>query len=214
MAFRIEAIFIAAALSLSAQTFQVTHQHLRHDGPGELKVTDDGISFTEAGKHHEHSRTWKYEQIQTLTLTATELRVLTYEDAKYTRQDREFIFNGELAKTVYPLWKDKLDQRFVAALPDAEVQTLVEFPAKLETKMFKGVEGTLRFGDDRIVFQSQHAGDSRTWRFTDIQNIASAGPFDFSVVTLERNNHEFRFQLQKPMEQARFNELWRKLFAK
>jgi hypothetical protein len=230
MAFRIKTrigLMLAMTLALAAgslygQTFAVRHQHLRHDGAGELKVTGEGISFAEAGKHREHSRVWKYEQIQQLELSDVGLRILTYEDSPWAGRDREYSFVGlpaGFAKTVYPQWRDKLDQRFIAALPDADVQPLIEFPAKLGGT-FKGVEGTLRFGEDRIVFRTARPGESRTWRFSDIENIARAGVFDFSVATLEHHGawnagtREFRFQLQKPMEEARFNELWRKLFAK
>ena len=223
MAFRIETA-IGAFLSLGliaaqAQT-RVRHEHLRHGGFGELQVTDEGLSFTEAGKHKEHSRVWKYEQIQQLELSDTSLRVLTYEDQTWVLgRDREYVFDElpkGFARSVYPQWREKLDQRFIAALADEEVATLAEFPAKLNG-LTKGVLGTLRFGEDRIVFRAAKAGESRTWRFGDIDNIASAGPFDFSVVTLEHHGtwntgtREFRFQLQSPMEEARFNELWRKV---
>jgi len=185
---------------------------------GEVEVTDQGISFTESGKHADHSRVWKYEQIQQLELTESTLRILTYEDQKWRLgSDREYVFDklpADFAKTTYPMWKDKLDQRFIARIADAEVTSLIEFPAKLQA-LTKGTEGTLVFAEDRIVFRALKGGASRTWRFTDIDNVASAGPFDFSVSTWEHHGswntetREFRFQLQRPMEEARFNELWR-----
>ncbi|HEY3841583.1 MAG TPA: hypothetical protein VGL72_33665 [Bryobacteraceae bacterium] len=219
MAFRIEAAIIA----LVAQTLlaaPVEHRHLHHGGAADLAVTDEGISFTEKGKHAAHSRTWKYDQIQQLELTSSTLRVLTYEDQSLQLgRDREYVFDQlpkDFAPTVYAKWKDKLDQRFIAALADPEVKTLAEFPAKL-TGLTKGTEGTLRFAEDRIVFQSPKPGASRTWRLTDIDNIATAGPFDFTVTTFEHQGtwntatREFHFQLQTPMEEARFNDLWRRL---
>jgi hypothetical protein len=219
MAFRTKAaVILIAAGTLTAAP--VVHQHLRHAGAGDLQVTAGGICFKETGKHAEHSRTWKYEQIQQLELSETSLRVLTYEDrGSQLGRDREFVFIDlpkDFAKSLYPMWKDKLDQRFIARLADDDVATLQEFPAKL-TGLTKGVEGTLLFGEDRIVFRTSKAGQSRTWRFTDIDNIASAGPFDVSVVTLEHHGRwnsgtrDFRFQLQRPMEEARFNDLWRRL---
>ncbi len=221
MAFRIETGIIASIFVIQTLTgAPAEHRHFRHSGHGELQVTGESISFTESGKHVEHSRVWKYDQIQQLELSDTSLRVLTYEDQNWPLgRDREYWFDHlpkGFAKSVYPMWKDKVDQRFIAALADPDVSTLVEFPAKL-MGLTKGVEGTLRFADDRIVFRTPKAGNSRTWRFSDIDNIASAGPFDFSVVTLEHHGawntgtREFRFQLQHPMEEARFNELWRKL---
>ena len=221
MAFRIKtAIILAAAVMQTAAGAQVEHRHPRHSGAGTLSITDDGLSFTETGKHPEHSRVWKYEQIQQLELSATRLRVLTYEDSRrQLGRDREYVFDNlpaDFLKSTYPMWKDKLDQRFIAALADPEITTLAEFPAKL-LGLTKGVEGTLLFAEDQIVFRTGKPGYSRTWRFTDIDNVASAGPFDFSVVTLEHHGawntgtRDFRFQLQRPMEEARFNELWRRM---
>jgi hypothetical protein len=217
MAFRIKtavAFFVTQTLVCSP----VAHRHLRHAGNGDLQVTDQGISFTETGKHADHSRTWKYDQIQQVELSADQLRILTYEDTKWEiGRDREYIFDHlspDFVKSVYPQWKDKLDQRFIAALADPEVKTLAEFPAKLSA-LTKGIEGTLLFAEDRVVFRTAKSGESRTWRITDIDNIARAGPFDFSLVALEHHGvwnsgtREFRFQLQRPMEEARFNELWR-----
>jgi len=202
-----------AAQALAGAT--VVHKHVRHGGTGTLEVSEDGIAFEERGAHAEHSRVWKYEEIQQLVLSQTTLRVLTYEDREKwgLGRDREFVFEAlpqDFATNVYAMWRDKLDQRFVAAMADPEVATLVEFPAKLRG-LTKGVQGVLLFGEDRIVFRAVKAGDSRTWRFGDLENIASAGPFDFSLVAFDRGSREFRFQLQRPMEEARFNELWRRV---
>ena len=220
MAFRIKTAIILVAAMQTAAGAQVEHRHPRHSGAGTLTITDDGLSFTETGKHPEHSRVWKYEQIQQIELSASRLRVLTYEDSRrQLGRDREYVFDNlpaDFAKSAYPMWKDKLDQRFIAALADPEITTLAEFPAKL-LGLTKGVEGTLLFAEDRIVFRTDKPGSSRTWRFIDIDNVASAGPFDFSVVTLEHHGawnsgaRDFRFHLQRPMEEARFNELWRRM---
>jgi hypothetical protein len=217
MAFRIKtavAFFVAQTLAGAP----VVHRHLRHGGAGDLSVTESGISFTETGKHADHSRTWKYDQIQQVELSSNQLRILTYEDSKWEiGRDREYIFDhlpADFVKSVYPRWKDKLDQRFIAEIADPDIKTFAEFPAKLGA-LTKGVEGTLLFAEDRVVFRTAKSGESRTWRITDIDNIASAGPFDFSLVALEHHGvwnagaREFRFQLQRPMEEARFNELWR-----
>jgi hypothetical protein len=206
-----------------AQTFNVTHRYWHHDGTGTFTVTSDSISFTETGKHAEHSRVWKYGQIQQLELTQDSLTILTYEDQKWQLgRDRSYSFvklPEGFAKSVYPMWRDTLDQRFIAALADNEITALAEFPAKL-TGFVKGVEGTLVFGEDRILFRARKPAESRTWRFSDIENIASAGPFDLSIVTLEHHGawnaggRDFRFQLQRPLEEARFNELWRKVVGR
>jgi hypothetical protein len=218
MAFRTEAA-VVVILAQSLFAAEVQHRHLHRGNPGILEVTGDGIEFTEIDKSAKHNRRWKYEQIQQLVLSDKSLTLLSYEDVKWTGRDREWVFDDlpkDFASNYYPVWRDKLDQRFVAAIPDPEVKTLVEFPAKL-TGLLKGTQGTLLFAEDRVVFRTAKPGESRTWRFSDIENVASAGPFDFSIVTLEHHGswnaggRDFRFQLQRPMEEARFNDLWRRL---
>ena len=208
------------AVGLHAQTVTVRHQHLRKGAEGELQVTSEGISFTETGKGKAHSRRWKYAELQQVELGAGVLRVLTYEDQKWQLgRDREFVFDhlpAGFSQGVYAQWRERLDGRFVADLPDAGVAALWERPAKL-LGTIRGSLGVVRVGADRIVYETGAAEQSRTWRFADIENVASAGPFDLSVVTREHHGvwnagtREFRFQLQQALTEAQFNELWRRL---
>jgi hypothetical protein len=225
MAFRIETrlgvIVVSAALVAGAQEVRVRHHHWHGGGIGDLRVGNDGISFAE-GQKKSHSRTWKYEEIQQVELSADTLRVLTYEDQKWKfGRDREYVFDQlpkGFAQTVYGQWRERLDQRFIAGLPDEDVAPVWEVPAKL-LGSFDGSEGMIRVGRDRIVYQTKEPEESRTWRFADIENIVSAGPFDFSVVTREHHGawnagwREFRFQLKRPLPEERYNELWRRLNA-
>jgi hypothetical protein len=226
MAFRIEAA-ISACLILGAGaavaqpfTYQVRHQHIRNGAMGTLRVTLDSISFDEPGKKHQHSREWKYDEIQQLSLSPTELRILTYEDRKWQLgRDRDYVFDhlpDELAKTLYPMFAAKLDQRFIAELSDPVIRPQWQMPVKLRHGL-SGSEGTLVVSDDHIAYSSDTAGESRVWRFTDIDSISMAGPFDFSITTLERAGWrhtaptEFRFELKEPLAENRYNDLWRKL---
>jgi len=187
---------------------------------GTLHITLDSISFDEPGKKQEHSREWRYTEIQQLSLSATTLRILTYEDQKWQfGRDRDYIFDHlpeDLPKTLYPMLAAKLDQRFIAALADAAIRPLWRMGTKLRHGL-DGSEGVLLVGDDRIVYQTEAPGESRTWRLVDIENISMSGPFDLSITTLERSEYrhasptEFRFQLKEPLAENRYNELWRKL---
>jgi hypothetical protein len=87
------------------------------------------------------------------------------------------------------------------------VEPLWEVPAKL-LRGFAGADGTLRAGPDRIVFDSAKASASRTWRYGDVSNISSAGPFEFTIVSLDGGA---RFQLKQILPEDRFNDLWRRI---
>jgi hypothetical protein len=202
MAFRSKAAALACLMAWPAlcAEYRVRHVHLRNGSYGSLSIGEDGIAFVEAGKHADHSRKWKFDDIRQLTLSRTVLRVQTYEG-----RNREFVFDGlpkELAATWYPVFSQRLDQRFVAALADEQVKPEWQVPVKLAKK----VQGELLVGSGRVVFQSDAPGESRTWRIADIDSVSSSGRFDLTVTTRER---EFRFELKQALAESRYQELWR-----
>jgi hypothetical protein len=207
----------AAAHDLS---FAVRHRHLRKGGPGELRFTESSVIFRESGKHQNHSREWKYQDIQQLWLAPADLRIRTYEDVGWKLgMDRSYEFDHlpkDVATRLYSLLRGRMDQRFVAALPDPNIQPLWQVPAKQLSRL-GGSEGVVLIGSNAIVYNSDETDASRTWRFQDIDNISSAGPFNLSVTTFELDNgshggrRTFRFQLKKPLPESQYNSLWQRL---
>jgi hypothetical protein len=229
MALRIEKrIGAIVALSVSVAvvmaqplTYQVRHQHLRGGATGTLRIGAESIVFTEQSKNGKHAREWAYSDIQQLSLSDAELRILTYEDQKWQLgRDRDFVFDHlpeGLVQQVYPLFTRNLDQRFIAELSEPVVHVLWQAGAKLRHGL-GGSQGDLLIGDDSIIYQAKAQGESRTWRFEDIDNIATAGPFDLAITTLERSDWrhagptEFRFELKQALSEDRYNELWRRIY--
>lgn len=218
MAFRSKAAvgLIAAAFVAAAQPaglrYLVRHEHLRKGASGTITFTNESVTFEESGKKGaKHSRTWKYADIQRLELAPDRLRIVGYEDNRWQLgRDREYVFDSlpqDMAAQLYPNLYARLDQRFIARVPDSFVEPVWQAPAKL-IRGLGGVSGTLRVGDDRIVFESPKPGDSRTWRYSDVQNIASAGPFDFTIASLDGDT---RFQLKQALPEEQFNRLWRRV---
>jgi hypothetical protein len=213
MAFRIEKAFgviLAAALApaLWGQSFdfQVRHDHWRKACTGTLHIDGDGVSFTGAGKH---SWEWAWQDIQRFSLSPSRVNLVTYQDNRWKLgADREYVFTvasgGDFGEA-YGFLKDRLDQRFVAELADQDVKPLWEIPAKRLGRLV-GSEGMLLVGEDRIVYRSGKPGASMTWRYTDIQNLSSSGPFQLTLTTLRRT---YDFQLKRPLEERRYNALWR-----
>jgi len=226
MAFRIEtrigALLMLAATAVLAQpySYQVRHQHLHGGAIGTLRIGADSITFTEQSNKGKHSREWAYMDIQQVSLSVRELRIITYEDQKWQLgRDRDFVFDRlpeGLEEQVYPLLAQTLDQRFIAELADPDVGALWQTGAKLRRGL-GGSQGYLLVGEDRIIYQSKAAEESRTWRLEDVDNIATAGPFDLAITTLERSNWrhagptEYRFELKQPLAEDRYNDLWRKI---
>jgi len=211
MAFRIEAqacaLLIAMAWGASATAYPVRHRHLRKGEPGTITVDEGGIEFAEARKHEGHSRAWKFEDIKRLTLGKRVLRILTYESVHF-RGDREFVFDElpeRMAAQLYPAFSRRLDSRFVAALADPPASPWLEIPARL-VQRGGNAQGEVLAGADRVVFRTDAPEQSRTWRIGDIESVSSAGPFDLTIVTGER---DFRLQLKREMTEAQYNRLWK-----
>ena len=205
MAFRkIASCLILAAAAHAAQFPAAYKKHA-----GVLTVDESGVSYAGAKAQR---WTWKYQDIQRLTLSPDRVAVLTYEDNRYLLgADRRYEFTGKIpALELYDLLKGRLDQRFVAALAENTFPARFSVPAK-HLLPITGSEGALLFGADAIAWSTATKDDSRTWRYQDVASIASSGPFDFSITTLEKT---FHFQLKQPLAEPRYNEIWMEIEKK
>jgi hypothetical protein len=202
-------------------TFEVRYRHWHGGTKGILHISPVLIVFEEKGKDAKtHSREWRYEEIQQLTLAKNELRILTYEDSNWKLgRDREYVFDRlpeGFGSQVYPLFSRNLDRRFIAALPNLSTSPEWKMGAKL-TDGAHGTRGTLVLARDRIVFDAGKRDTSRTWRISDIENVGSSGPFDLTLTTAEKSGffretmRQFHFQLQSKLTEEQFNELWRQV---
>jgi len=207
---RIGALLIGALDFAAAQGFLFNVRH------GTVRVTETTISFEDAKRTLE----WQFGDVQQLSLSQSQLRLLTYEDQRWKLgRDREFVFDRlppGIADQLYGFLRPKLDQRFIVELADGALQPLWQVEVKLQRGR-GGSRGTLLIGQDRIVYRSQAAGDSRTWRYEDIEIVSSPNPFELTFLTPERSgwDHgsptEFRFQLKTALPESRYNELWKRL---
>jgi hypothetical protein len=192
---------------------------------GKLTVSDSGIAFEETGKggkqpKHPQAWRWAYVDIQQLKISPKSLTVLTYKDNAWKfGADRQYDFDlvskGSFTDA-YELLKNRLDQRLVAEIPDKVSPPFWEIPVK-HLLRFGGDEGVLQVGSDAIVYKSQKEGESRTWRYEDIENISSSGPFQLTVTTFERAKTHygdlkgFNFELKQRRDDGRYNDLWLRL---
>jgi hypothetical protein len=241
MEFRIEkrtlALLSASMLcvpAIFAQTelrYDVWHGHARPPhikkagNPGALFITSSGILFEERypdGKRpkHLHQWFWGFRDIRQLKIEPRSLAILTYKNDKWKLgADRQYQFDLLSENTfqeAYPFLKQRLDQRFVAGMAERPADVLWEVPVK-HLLRFGGDEGVLRIGTDMLVYSSDKTGESRTWRYEDIENVSSSGPFQLTVTTFERAASHygdlkgFNFALKERLEEARYNDLWLRL---
>ncbi|MBI4442588.1 MAG: hypothetical protein HY649_04360 [Acidobacteria bacterium] len=215
---------VQAAYAQQEFHYEARHDHWLKACKGTLRIDEQGVSFLEVNKGKKekdlHRWQWSYQEIQQLELAPNRLRVLSYKDNIWKLgADREYEFevpSGALADEAYAFLRDRLDQRFVAVLADAEVVPLWQVPVKRLGRI-AGSEGILVVGENRIVFRSDEQEESRSWRYADIENVSTSGPYQLTITTFERNKFhynnlkQFNFALKQPLGEDRFNDLWRKL---
>ena len=204
--------------------YEARHEHWRRSGTGTLVIDSDSIRFEEASPKKKrkipHDYQWRFADIQQIVMEPHRLSVLTYDDVRWKLgADRQhtFLLSGDDSfANAYGSLKDRLDQRFVAAIPDESVAPLWQIAAKHELGR-KGSQGVLTVGTDRIVYKTDNERDSRTWRFSDIENISTEGLFQLTLTTFERSRTHYgnrkvsNFQLKEALPERRFNELWLRL---
>lgn len=197
-------ILIAAAWA-SAAEFPVRHTHLKGSCAGVLKVDAAGVSFAGEKKHVWH---WKLQDIRELKLAPDGVYVLSY----HGRYD----FRGKApVEQLYGMLKAIMDQRLVMeAVETVPAGSPLPSVWSVPVKHRGGADGSLVFGDDLVEYASPARDESRTWRYQDIDNISSSGPFQLTVTTFERalahynDRKEFNFELKEPITEAKYNQLW------
>jgi hypothetical protein len=212
--------------------FEVWHGHSRPPhvrktaNVGTLTIDATGVSFQETatakGKPPKRpvSWRWRFDDIEQLQLAPKSLKVLTYKDVWWKAgadQGYDFdLLSKNTFEDAYAFLKARLDQRFVAAVAAPPGNVLWEIPVKRLVR-FGGAQGVLRIGPADIVFESPTKDASRTWRYEDIDNVSTSGPFELTFVTYERSRldygsmKQFTFELKQRLDPARYDDLWLRL---
>jgi hypothetical protein len=196
------AAWMAAAGRASGAQFTVRHEHVRKGCDGVLTVDGNGVSF--AGPRG-HAWTWKLQDIQELQLSPRSIHILSYRDNKLKLgADEGYQFTAKIpAEELYAILRDRMDQRLVAEIGE-QPSDGYSLPVK-HLGRITGSSGTLTFAKGSVVYSTPTNCESRTWRYSDIENISTSSRFQLTITTLEKN---FNFQLQQPITEARYNELW------
>lgn len=203
-----------------AETLRVRHDHNPWGKcTGEVIITDDGIEYRTEKK--KHNRQWTWVDIQSFDRkAASAFSILSYEDQMLSfGADRSFNFTilpeaESMSERTYQfifqhLGKPGLDR--VSRKIEAEYQVPVKH---LHT--FGGCEGTLYFGRDWIVYETDHEEDARTWkRDREVQSVWSLNRYQLEIHVFEANKRafdktrRFRFQLKEPLNEDYYDQLRR-----
>jgi hypothetical protein len=211
-------LILPAAADVRAQTFQVAHDHLLRSCKGKLVFGDTTVEFISEKK--EHSRAWKYEDIQQLALDPGRITVLTYDSRKIELgADQAFNFkliSGTLSEEFRQEIEKKLTRPIVSSILPERI--IVQFSISARHRLFLGSsQGVLEFGDECVLYRSKKPNDSRIWRYVELLSIGSTGPFQLRIGALQKTGGEYGeeknyvFDLKRRMLPEEYDFIWEKI---
>ena len=197
--------------------FAVEHDHLIKSCKGELVINQKGVEYRTENK--EHQRQWTYTDIKLIKLASPkEIKVYTYEsNLMNVGRDETFEFRV-LQDQVTIALSDFLLARITRPLATTFVATeekgRYEIPVRHNHRI-SSCQGTLKIYADKVIYQSSKQENSRYWRWTDIQSISRAGPYEFSITTYEPKlggPKVYNFDLKEQMDEAVYEYLWARVY--
>lgn len=213
-------VLIALPNIASAQefTYHVEHDHAIGSCGGELVINQKGIEYRTGNK--EHARRWTYADIEMIKLRSPrKVEILTYESARMKLgRDRTFEFevlDAEVAKEVSEFLLKRVQRPLSTTFVSSEEKPQYAIPAR-HRHSFGGEQGTLKFYDDRMVYESEKKNSSRYWRWSDIKSISRSGPYQLSITTFEPKfggpTKTFNFDLKEQLNDAMYDYLWARVY--
>ena len=216
MSFSIAILTIGA--SAQEFTFPVEHDHTFRSCRGDLIINGAGVEYRTTDK--DHARSWTYTDIKMIKLvTPTEIKVLTYERRRLKLGlDETFQFKvltGELSRNLNDFLLERFSRPLATSFVKTEEKAHYAFPVR-HRHTFGGDQGTLKIYADGVAYDSVRAKSSRRWRWTDVQSISRAGPYQFAVTTYEPRlggpTKTYNFDLKERMDDAVYDYLWTRLY--
>ncbi len=201
-----------------AETFQVEHDHFLRSCKGKLVFGDKAVEYIADKK--EHSRTWKYEDIQQLAIIPGRISILTYDARKIEfGADQAFNFrvlSGQLTDQFRQEIAGKLARPMVSGIIPGSMETRFSIPARHRLFM-NDSQGRLEFGEDYILFRADEPAKSRIWRYDELLSVGSTGPFQLRLGALQKAGGEYGeekdyvFDLKRRMTSEEYDFIWEKI---
>ena len=168
---------------------------------GTLAVDAGGIEFRMANGR---SLKWAFGDIHTVFIAPRRLVLETYLNRSLHRPgEREYRF--DLTQTLPPAVAagvaDAVARPSQNADPDPHAAAIVTIPVRHRT-LTGGTNGVLRFRKEGIDYVAGAAGDSRSWRWADLQTLSDPDAYHLFVFGFRDT---YTFDLKAPLSRKVFD---------
>jgi hypothetical protein len=169
---------------------------------GALKIGEEGFEFRST-----KDRFFKlpFVEVQTFFLSPRKLVIETFQNREHRLPGMQHL-RFDLERAVPPEIAAELSTRVWRpsqnAVPDPASKG-IDIPAHHRT-LTGGTNGTLRFSDNGIGYVTDVRGDSRSWRWADLQTLSDPDPYHLLVFGYRDT---YTFDLKAPLPQGLFYRL-------
>ncbi len=193
--------------SIAWQT-PATLRHIVGKEKGDLRISANGIEFQ--GRNGSTLK-WAFLDVQTFRLSPRGLTIETYQNRKRHMPGVER-YRFQLSEAVPPEVAAELAHEVQRpsknAVPSPASQGIV-ISAHHRT-LTGGSNGILRFRDDGIDYVSSTAGDSRSWRWADLETVSNPDPYHLFLFGYRDT---YTFDLKTPIPRDLFERATDAIYA-
>lgn len=170
---------------------------------GTLRADSQGIEFVPVAGA---STRWAFTEIKDLDLQKDRMVVVGYENRKWdipgTRRF-ELEFEREITPAIAASLTEKIDRPVRNRVPDPDAPAITVIAVR-RSGNFGGSNGLLRIRLQGIDYVTAQPGQSRSWRWLDLQTLSNPDPFHLFVFGYRDS---FAFDLKEPLSRKVFNHL-------
>ncbi|MBW4040333.1 MAG: hypothetical protein HIU91_16035, partial [Acidobacteria bacterium] len=175
---------------------------------GTLRIGAQGIEFVPTKGTSVH---WTFAQIKQLDIDTHRLVLIGYDNRKWPLPDTrrvELRFKNDIPATVAGSLTAKIARPVRNGIPDpdARADTVI---AVRRSKHYGGSNGFLRIRQQGIDYVTTQPGQSRSWRWQDIQTVSNPDPYHLFVFGYRDS---YAFDLKDSLTRQVFNhisdEIW------
>jgi len=170
---------------------------------GTLRADSQGIEFVPMAGASTH---WGFTEIKDLDLQKDRMDVVGYDNRKWdvpgTRRF-ELEFKREITPAVAASLTEEIDRPVRNRVPDPDAPAIAVIAVR-RSEHFRGSNGLLRIRQEGIDYVTAQPGQSRSWRWLDLQTLSNPDPYHLFVFGYRDS---YAFDLKEPLSRKMFNHL-------
>ena len=175
---------------------------------GTLRINPQGVEFVSTSGTGTH---WVFVEIRDLDINRHRLALVGYVNRKWdfpgTRRF-DFEFKNEMSPTAAAWLTEKISRPVRNRVPDPDSSAITTIAVR-RNEHFGGNNGLLRIRAEGIDYITAQPGQSRSWRWIDLQTLSNPDPYHLFVFGYRDN---YAFDLKETLSREVFNhisdEIW------